>query len=262
MCRAVRGVFDQRGLRLHRDSALSVLLRYAEDRAPFPEEGVGAQDMLRLGHVHRVAAAILAVGLDEAALESLRRMSSGPLDLGSAGISAGRDALWELQLVSSLRRHGLHALLEEPDVVVYAVNGRYPIACKNVYSDSNVQSQMKKGAQQLARFGQPGLVAFNYEPLLMENAIFRASNSRTAGDALAALNRRFLDRHTRHIARYANRGHCHGAMATVCVVADLPEESPRFVTYSQTTIMTGAPPYALSPVLGMIAEKLNHSPLG
>ncbi|WP_205929461.1 hypothetical protein [Rhizobium leguminosarum] len=42
----------------------------------------------------------------------------------------------------------------EPDIVVDFGMGDYPIACKKIWSERNVESQVRKGTKQLAPFGK------------------------------------------------------------------------------------------------------------
>src|SRR5690606_16882739 len=109
----------------------------------------------------------------------------------------------------------------DPDLVINLACERYPVACKKIHSERGVEAQMRKGVQQLARFGAPGLVAFNADDLTPANSIFVSRDTRTAGDHLADLNRDFVDRNQRVLERYVADGRCHGILVTTSIVADL-----------------------------------------
>ena len=75
-------------------------------------------------------------------------MASNDMNLSERRPSRGKDALWELDLLSFLRRRSIETVLREPDIVANFGFGDYPIACKKVYSEKGVETQMRKGVQQ------------------------------------------------------------------------------------------------------------------
>lgn len=209
----------------------------------------------RLAHALRVASAILGVGRDPGAHECLRRMTSGEMDLAARTTSQGKDALWELELTDQLQRRGFAVRLAEPDIVLEHEGGDYALAAKRVYSERGVKAQMRKGVQQIERAGSPGLVAFNIDEQTPPGTVLESTDPRAAGDFLAGLNRKFIDRHVHEFAEFVARNRCHGVMVTTNVVADLKRSTPRIVTYSETTIWTlGGRPIA--PALDSLVEKI------
>ena len=92
--------------------------------------------LMAAAHANRIAEAILAVRDEPDAQECLRRMADKDMDLSSRSPSSGKDALWELNLLSYLRRKKLQVNLREPDLVVRLGDIDYPVACKNMEIDS------------------------------------------------------------------------------------------------------------------------------
>ncbi|NMM11912.1 MAG: hypothetical protein HHJ17_00005 [Rhodoferax sp.] len=186
---ALRSMLSKKNIRIHRDSALGVLLRDADSLAKDWEEsgasGKGIQRLLSAAHVNRISEAILMVGDEPGAAEALRRIAGSDMDLSGRSLSHGKNALWELDLLSFLRRHSVVAeLVDPPDIVCRFPFGEYAIACKKVYSEKGVEAQMRKGVKQLIPFGGVGLVAFNLDDLAPERATLMAtSNSPTFGQS-------------------------------------------------------------------------------
>jgi len=259
---SVRRLLSDLRIALHRDSALSTLLRDADRIANdfmSAKKAQSALEVTRLAHANRVATAILAVGRDPGAQDCLRRMTGGTMDLSQRTTSAGKDALWEIELAEKFATLGLGVELTEPDIVLRVGGQPYPVACKKIYSERGVEAQMRKGAKQLERYGSPGLVAFNIDDLTPASSIFVSDNSRLAGDSLAMLNRSFVDRHRPVLERFVADGRCHGVLVTTNVVADLTLTAPRINNFSQTTVWTlSAPHDPKSNTFAAIVDRLQN----
>lgn len=238
---AVRAELTRRNIRLHRDSALGTLLREAEALAQEWDAGTDAGGIRRLmsaAHANRVAEAVLAIAGEPEAEECLRRMAGNDMNLSERKPSRGKDALWELDLLAFLRRRSIRAVLREPDITVDLGFGDYPIACKKVYSEKGVETQMRKGVQQMSQFNGAGLVAFNIDDLVPADALMRSRTSTEASDYLAALNKDFIDRHQRHIQRFVTGERCDGILVATTVLTDIAEGGTRFNNHLQLTVWT------------------------
>lgn len=145
-------------------------------------------------------------------------------------------------------------------LVITIGSERYPVACKKVHSERGVEAQMRKGVKQLAAFGAPGLVAFDVSDLTPANSIFVSTDTRTAGDQLADINRDFVARNQRKLDRFVADGRCHGVLVTTSVVADLAASAPGLNNFSQTTIWTLSPPHQpTSPTFHAIVAQLQRN---
>lgn len=242
----VQALLVRLGIPLHRDSDLSTLLRGVARVAKDFREGSPqheAEALVKAAEANRIASAILEVGEEPAARECLRRMTSGPMNNSVRGAAPGKDAFWEIELTAYLRSKGLAASLAEPDVVVEVFGERYPLACKKIHSEKGVETQVRRGVQQLERFGALGLVALSIDQLTPPSSIFVSTDTRTAGDHLAAINRDFIERNRPRLERFVSDRRCHGLLVMNNVVADLQENSPRLNSMSGTTIWTLSGPY-------------------
>lgn len=238
---AVRQELERRKIRLHRDSALGILLREAGALAKEWDEGSTTGDIRRLmsaAHANRVAGAVLTIATQPEAEECLRRMAGNDMNLSQRAPSRGKDALWELDLLSFLRRRGLQAVLREPDIVANFGVGDYPIACKKVYSEKGVEAQMRKGVQQLARFEGAGVVAFNIDDLVPADALMNSKTVQDASDFLAGLNKDFVDRHQRRLQRFVTEQRCDGILVAMTVLTDIAEGDSRFNNHLQVMLWT------------------------
>jgi hypothetical protein len=218
---AVRAELERRKIRLHRDSALGTLLREAEALAREWDEGTdhgGIRRLMSAAHANRVAETVLTIAGEPGAEECLRRMAGNDMNLSERGPSRGKDALWELDLLSFLRRRSIETVLREPDIVANFGIGDYPIACKKVYSERGVETQMRKGVHQMSAFGGAGLVAFNIDDLVPADVLMKSPTSLEATNYLAGLNRYFIDRHQRHIQRFVTEQRCDGIIVATTVL--------------------------------------------
>ena len=240
----VRTVLQERGVRIHRDSALSVTLRQAQRLADGWKDAsgdpvAGIKMLIGGSDANRVADAVLAVREDADALDCLKRMAGNPVDLSSRSPSQGKDALWELELLALLRRRGATArLLDPPDIIANIGFGDYAIACKKVYSEKGVEAQVRKGARQVAASGMDGIVAINIDDLAPAQSIIEARTRQQASDRMASFIAAFIDSHRMHIQRFVKDGRCDAIFVSVTVPVDVELSRPRFSSLVQMTVWT------------------------
>lgn len=236
---ALRATLGAKGVRLHRDSTLGILLREAES---LPREaGRAGRDIRTLingVHAHRIALAVASVADEPGTLECLRRIAGNDVNLSMRSPSQGKDVLAEIELLAFLRGRGFDARLMEPDIVVGLLGNDYPIAWKKVYSEKGVEAQMRKAIKQLAPFRGVGLVAFNLDDLVPEDVLLTSRTPADAADFLADVNARFIQRHRLHLQRFVAEGRCDGVLVTTAVLADLAASRPRFNTFTVATAWT------------------------
>jgi hypothetical protein len=191
----------------------------------------------------RIATALLqAIGQPEAR-EAIRRITKSDMRLSTRQPSQGKDALWELDLMSFLRgRSATVSIKDPPDLELELPSplGSYGIACKKVYSEDSVGKQFSKGLKQLEPYAGAGLVAFNLDDLTPERSILRAVSREMAGDYLYRLNVAFMERHQSRFQAAVMAGRCDGVWISSCVHADVSGLSPRFNRMTEVTLWTVA----------------------
>ncbi len=238
----VREIFRNRKVPLHVESSLSKVLREATRLSKEWSEGVdagGVQRLMMAGYANRISEAIISSGNDPEVIECLRRISRGNMDLSKRPRSEGKDALWEIELYTWLKKRNVKVqLLDPPDLLIDFGFGDYPIACKKIYSEKGVEGQMRKGVKQLEKFGKPGIVAFDISDLTPANSILTSENTEDASDFLSKLNNQFMGRHQPKIQRFLQENRCDGVLVTTSVLTDTRNFSPRFNDHSQTTLWT------------------------
>lgn len=240
---ATRDAIAGLGIPMHRDCALAKLLREAEALAKDGEEGRSNENWLRLlmaaAHSNRISDAIAECLPDPGAVECIRRICSNGLDISGRGPSMGKDARWELDLASFLKRRGVATVHEDPpDLIADFGFGAYPIACKKVYSERGIESQVRKGAKQLERYGRSGLVAISFDDLAPANALLRSQNQISASDFLARLNQDVIDRNQARLRPFIVDGRSDGLLVSTTALADIVDSTTRFNTHTQTTLWT------------------------
>lgn len=145
--------------------------------------------------------------------------------------SQGKDMLWELELLRSLRIGGVAVRLEEPPDLVVGLDGLlgdYGIACKKIYSEKGVGNRLKEGCDQLRRTGMAGIVAFNLDDILTERAMLSKKSHEEAFEALVAHNKGFLDRNLEALQSAVMAGGCDGVLMSTTVPAEIYSASPSF----------------------------------
>ena len=238
---SVRSLLAERGIKLNDASALGIVLREADRLAAEWSSGQSAGGLRRLinaAHANRITEAILATPDDSGAIECIKRMTKSGMDLSLREVSQGKDALWEIDLAASMKRKGIAVSHVEPDLVANFGFGPCPIACKKVYSETNFEVQMRKGAQQVAKAGGAGLVAVNLDDLVPEDALLQSATQSSASDFLATFNHAFIDRHRPKMQRFIVDKRCIGVLVSTTTLADIVQSSTRFNTHTQTTLWT------------------------
>ncbi|WP_176053380.1 hypothetical protein [Paraburkholderia caribensis] len=93
--------------------------------------GMAPDQILAVARAYRVLLAIVAC-VDEVEVKApLERIATSILEPATPMHSAGKDAVFELELLQYIKHRGLDARLGEPDVVVELPrHGTYFVACK------------------------------------------------------------------------------------------------------------------------------------
>lgn len=228
----VKAMLAKRRVNLNPQSVLATIFRKAtvlSKEWTAADQSEGWQDRLHsAAYAIQISEAMLEAESDAAAQECLRRIAKRDMDLGRRVASQGKDALWELQLLSYLRRHGIAAKMAEPDIIAPMSWGDYPIACKKINSENGVEGQIKKARGQLAKFGGQGIIALNIDELTPENKLFPWPNTEVAGDKLSSLLQAFVDRHRDAMQNAVMKQQCDGFVLSVSVLVDLENSKPRF----------------------------------
>lgn len=228
----VKDVFKARGISLHH---LSVLAQIFDKASILSKEWTAGERtdgwldrLLAAAHAVRISEAVVDAKDDEAARECFKRISKDNMNLSEREQAQGKDSLWELELLSYFRRHGVSASMAEPDILVHTVSGDYPVACKKINSDQGVENQIKKACKQLGSFCGHGVIALNIDETTPANVILASQSCEEASDHLSKLLRDFKDRHVEAMQGAVKKGKCDGFVLSVTVLSDLENSRPRF----------------------------------
>lgn len=240
----VQALIESRGYKCRPNSALGSLFQKSRLLSEQWDAQSDAQDILTLMQADdavRIAEAVEQVLNESQAAEAIQRITKSDMHLTIRQPSQGKDALWELDLLSYLKRKGVAVRMQEPPdlaVILPGLLGEYGIACKKVYFENSVEKQLKKGCQQLRDMGGPGIVAFNLDDTTPERAILVQPTRQAANDYLHRLNVAFTRRHQRHFQEAVMRGKCDGILLATAAQADIADMSPRFNRFTQFTLWT------------------------
>ncbi len=218
-------------------SVLARLLKHCHKILEAWEEGEGqnVQAMIDASNTGRIVDSILEAATETAALELLRRIAKNDVDLAARKISQGKDALWELELLLYLRRRNIGVRLQEPDLLATIGNYDFPIACKKIYSEKKVGSQMRSGAGQLKNFSGKGIIALNIDDLIPSETILTAATIPIAEQKMHEFIHSFLERHQHKIRDFLKLRKCEGVLVSASCPSDIIYSKPRIINYNQMT---------------------------
>lgn len=200
--------------------------------------------MFRVSFLDRIADAILPLFDVPERLKYLENLTSGNLNLQQRERSLAKDILWELELWSRFRRRAMIATLHEPDIIVNFEDSTVGIACKKLYSESNVEKVLSQAVEQIEATHDFGILAVNLDDLPWPDRILIQPTQEAIGKAIDQFNLGFLGRHQRHFKKYLKAGRVISALVSTSVLAALSSHKPVFQIATQATIWSipGLPP--------------------
>lgn len=237
-----KAILGRKSVSLHPSSVLATLMnrtRQLSTEWNSQERSKGWEDRLFSAlHANRICDAVIAVEHDPGAQECLKRIAGSDMNLPLHGQSQGKDALFELELLGYLRRHGLSARLEEPDIVVDMPWGAYPMACKKINSIKNLEKQVSSACRQLKPFAGAGVIALNIDVLVPENHFLGAPTGNLASARLQHMIEKFRERHGWKLREVMAAARCDGVLFSLTSMADVVQLRPRLNYFTQTDCWT------------------------
>jgi len=239
----VEKLYKDRNIRLSKTSDLAQLI---EEAKAFPDDWLlgrhkecTPERLFRTGLLDRIATAILALEDEPNVAEHLRDLSSGPLNLLDRDQSRAKDILWELELLSILKRRAFDASLKEPpDIVINTGDASIGIACKKIYSEKHVEKVLSNAVHQIEPDFDVGIVAVNIDDLLPPNALLTSKDQANMSGYLNELNAKFIRKHERYLRKYLSSGRIISAMVSTSCLADVRDGRTRFNSAMQITVWT------------------------
>lgn len=236
--KVVREVLARRNVKLRAGSALSQLLSQADKLSQAWADQVepDARVVWEAAFVNRLADAVVNLPDEPGIQEALKRMAGSVMQPDDRSTSQGKDALWELVLLSDLKSNGLAATAAEPDILVDFGMGQYPIACKKIWSESGVESRVSHAAKQLAPFSNGGVIALNLDDLVPVGKVVAAPTKSLAKEVLTRFNMAFVGRHLDVLQKAVMSGKCDGFIISTTAFAVLCEEETSAHLATQTSL--------------------------
>lgn len=239
----IRALFASSGVPLPKTSSLFKMTERAcqlsDSWLMDQMEDKSAIDVFYSIMLDRIAAAILPLAECANKKKYLRALASGELDFFARVSSAAKDILWEVELWSLLRRGKGKAkvdLVDPPDLIFEAVGRPLGIACKKIYSESNLEKTLSGAVRQVKGF-DAGVAALNIDELTPEGQIF--AGTRQEVDAqMRRMVEDFLMRHQRLFRKYLSVGRLVSVWVSICSVVDVRDGEVRFNNYRQSTAWT------------------------
>lgn len=198
-------------------------------------DNMGRKELMELSRAQRVLLAIRECASEAEIKEPAKRITENSLDPASPTHSAGKDAVFELELLQYVRHRGLKARLAEPDIVVQMSFGDYFIACKTINSLKNFKGQLRSGYRQVEKYGHGnGCVAFNLEPHMHFEQPLRTSTTKEAQDKLEALLQSLYFDFKDLLDRKLDDGRLDGAAFQMSCFAEIAESPSDLDVFTHT----------------------------
>lgn len=226
-----REVIKGRGLRFSPSSVLHKLFADArklekgwQDPTRMPTLGVGINAV----YAEKIARIILELGDSPGIAEALKRIAGNDVNLSNRNMSQGKDALWELTLLSALKHRGTPAkLIDPPDIIADFGMGSYSIACKKIYKPKSLESRLRDGASQIGKSGHPGIIAINIDDLLPGDHILVSQTPTLALDILSDNVATFYNVHINSIEKTARKQCVDGLLISASTITDIKNTNTR-----------------------------------
>lgn len=238
----VKALLESRQIRLNPASVLGQLMKKAaalSSEWTAREQNPGWQDRLFSAlQINRICSAVLGLSEDAGAQEALKRVASNDMNLPLHNQSQGKDAFFEIELADYLLRHGMKAVMSEPDILLKLDTGEYPVACKKINSITNLEGQLRKGVRQLRPFGGAGLIALNVDVLVPENNILVKNTAAEANAELNVLVDRFREKNRLALQKPVAEQDCDGILFSITAITHVEQMRPQVSYYTQTDVWT------------------------
>jgi hypothetical protein len=238
LAKNVRALFTNRNICIKPLSTLGRLLQHVDSIAAQWASGLG-QDvtaMIDAITAMRVTEAILSAQGECMADTCYRRIAKKDVDLFSPEPSQGKDALWELQLLQILKSRGMNATLAEPDIMATVGSFEIPVACKKIYSEKNLENQLRSAGTQLAKFNAGGIAALNLDAQVPKDHLIVSTSSVSASSTLVKVAYDFLGKHQTLIRRLISDGKFDAVLVSVSCPMDNRMLRPRFNVGTETLL--------------------------
>lgn len=229
--------FEANGLHVRRSSSIQILVQRASELSDAwlcdKLHTVTFDHVLAMLQIDRIATAALAIprAHEEAFLKDLL---NGSLDLLKREQSKAKDTLWELELLRILTDHQIPAELREPDILFSLSGPELGVACKKLYSESNVSKVVSNAVSQIEREAEFGIVALNIDDLLPADVLLKAETTEKMSRSLVNFVQDFMGRHERHFRRYLQPGRAIAILTSCSTIADLSVVKAKFVNARQS----------------------------
>lgn len=179
-------------------------------------------------YAEKIARVILELGDSPGIAEALQRIAGNDVNLSNRLKSQGKDALWELALLATLKHRGVDAeLIDPPDIVANFGMGSYSIACKKIYEPKSVDSRLRDGAKQIRKSGHSGFIAINIDDMLPGDHILVSQTPDSALDILSRKILEFFEEHRNSMEKIAGKQHVDGVLISASTISDIKSTSTR-----------------------------------
>lgn len=239
MAIALESLYAKYSIRLNPISSMARSIAAAKELKTLWESGsrdtISADLLIEAINLHRIASVLLPIDGNSKADLFLTKLLEGDLAITKRPPSVGKNFLWELELWDRMRKMGLHAEFNEPDIS-WDDNGEIlGVACKRLYSEKHLQNVLSEAVSQIKATTHYGVAAFNLDDLVVPaDQIFHTHDKSVVLDWLTRANQDFLGRNHRHFEKYflSNR------LAGVIVSTSCLSKLDTLYVASQWTIWT------------------------
>jgi len=201
-------------------------------------DSISMPTLLRAFHIFRIAKAVLSLNAEPNIDLHLRKLISGDLSLLDRKQSAAKNFLWEIELFSTLKAHGVHPKFTEPDLQISIHGSPISFACKKIYSEKNFAKTLSTAVAQIEKCKNNGVVAINIDELLPSQNFLNGNTHQSTNKILQEFNTRFINKHDFYLRKYLSSGRIISCIVSSSIIADVRDAPTRLNNVSQMTFWT------------------------
>ena len=201
-------------------------------------ESISMPTLLKAFHIFRISRALISLKSEPNIDLHLKKLTSGDLNLLDRKQSNAKDYLWEIELFSSLKNHGVNPKFTEPDLQVSMHGSLISFACKKIYSEKNFAKTLSIAVAQIERSKNNGIVAINIDELLPSQNLLNGNTHQSTNKILQNFNDRFINKHVFHLRKYLTSGRIISCIVSSSIIADVKDAPTRLNNVSQMTFWT------------------------
>ncbi len=157
-------------------------------------------------------------------VQYLPRLLKGGIDPTEKKRTVAKDLCFELKTLEMFEAAGIPADLVEPDVVFELQGHRIVVACKSLYSLSNMENQVRKATRQIVRTDQRGLIALSIDQVVRMRELMDVEDEAEFQNRIESVAIGFAKKYDTSFARWITKRQVIGLLISLSTLTNLRRE--------------------------------------